>query len=212
MNNRELFLNDNSPVSIFTGGAGKGGTYTGLLKFKPYLEKGLSCAVVMRNKKDMFVGGGIFEYAKEIYLEQIANWTQQPTRINMSNGSSIKFVSADDLTGRKFDCLFIDNASQVDEEYSLNYFQRSARVCLWFNTNSTKNRGFIYEQVEPYLHKSCDNHVFDHVKSRLSNSDVKVYHGTCLDNQELLKEYPNYIKTLMSLSKKDRDKLLYGYY
>lgn len=207
MNQRDQFLNDTSAVSIYTGGAGKGGSYTGLLKFKPFVEGGKQCAVVMRNKKDMVVGGGVFDLAKSLF--DYEKYQINPAELLFKNGASIKFLTANELRGKKFDALFVDNASQVDESYNINDFLIAPKV--WFNTNSNKCRGFLFELIKDYL-VDCGDHYEFNKFADVHHSSMMVYHGTFLDNLELLLVNPTYPRTLSSLPSEDRGKLLYGYF
>lgn len=211
MNNRELFLNDTSPICIYTGGAGKGGSHTGLLKLKPYLEQGMSCAVVRSNMKDILVGGGVLSQAEDLFYEIVVSKSKVDKVLHTINGGSLRFLPASSLMGMKFDYVFVDSASQVDEKYSLDYFLRSVNNRIWFNTNSTKNRGFIFDLLEDYLEDCGEYYEFNKFYESPTNQ-IKVIHGTCLDNPELLSLYPNYIKTLASQSKIMKGKLLNGYY
>lgn len=209
MNNREKFLNAEETISIYTGGAGRGSSYTGLLKFKDYLKEKVSCAVIMKNHKDMKVCGGIYETAKELFLNETQSLNHVQTKITFKNGATLEFVSSEHVRGRKFDYVFIDNAAQLDDvelTYALNSFKKKA----WLSVIPDTVKGVLFDMMKDYYTEYEDRFEFnhDHISD---NKYIGVYSGTCLDNPELLEQCPNYIKQLQSLSKIDRDKLLYGH-
>lgn len=212
MNSIQLFLNSVAPVVIYTGGAGKGGSYTGLLKLKQYLLEGHSCAVVMRNKPDLRVHGGVFTTYKEILAEEIHYENNLELFLVMKNGVTLSFLTPEEIVGRKFDYVFVDNASQVDEAYTLDFFFKRSNKQLILNTNSTKDRGFIFNLVKPYLVEHEDYYEFDKEKNGWIYEGVQVIHGTCKDNEDFLKKFPDYSKQLECLSRVDKFKLLYGHY
>lgn len=212
MNSIQLFLNSGASVVIYTGGAGKGGSYTGLLKLKQYLLEGYSCAVVMRNKPDLRTCGGVFTTSKEILSKEIHYENKQELFLVMKNGATLSFLTPEEIMGRKFDYMFVDNASQVDEAYTLDFFFKRSNKQLIMNTNSTKDRGFIFNLVKPYLVEHEDHYKFDKEKNGWIYEGVQVIHGTCADNEDLLKKIPNYSKQLECLSRINKFKLLYGHY
>jgi len=212
MKSIQLFLNSGASVVIYTGGAGKGGSYTGLLKLKKYLLEGNSCAVVMRNKPDLKTYGGVFTTSKEILSKEIHYENKPELFLIMKNGATLSFLTPEELVGRKFDYTFVDNASQVDEAYTLEFFSKRSNKQLIMNTNSTKDRGFIFNLVKPYLVEHEDYYEFDKEKNGCIYDGVQVIHGTCEDNIEILDSYPDYIKNLSNLSRLDSYRLLYGHY
>lgn len=212
MNSVKLFLNSGSPVVVYTGGAGKGGSYTGILKLKEYLLEGYSCAIIMRNKRDLKIGGGLFHISKKILSEDIHYENKLELFLVMKNGATLSFLTPEEIVGRKFDCIFVDNASQVDEAYTLDFFFKKCKKQLIFNTNSTKDRGFIFSLIKPYLIEHDDYYEFDKLKNGFVFEGVQVIHGTCYDNEHLLKEIPSYYKQLECLGRIDKFKLLYGHY
>ena len=171
----------------------------------------MSCAVVRSNMKDILVGGGVLSQAEDLFYEIVVSKSKVDKVLHTINGGSLRFLPASSLMGMKFDYVFVDSASQVDEKYSLDYFLRSVNNRIWFNTNSTKNRGFIFDLLEDYLEDCGEYYEFNKFYESPTNQ-IKVIHGTCLDNPELLSLYPNYIKTLASQSKIMKGKLLNGYY
>ncbi len=212
MNSIQLFLNSGASVVIYTGGAGKGGSYTGLLKLKQYLLEGHSCAVVMRNKPDLKTFGGVFTTSKEILSQEIHYENKLELFLIMKNGATLSFLTPEEITDRKFDYIFVDNASQVDEAYTLDFFFKKSNKQLIMNTNSTKDRGFIFNLVKPYLVEHEDYYEFDKEKNGWIYDGVQVIHGTFKDNTKILDIYPDYPKQLACLSRIDKFKLLYGHY
>lgn len=126
----ENILNSNSRVTQHIGGTRSGKTYailqyliveglqtpqtiTVVRKTIPSLKR-----TVMKDFKDILVSMGIWS-------DENANWTDRQYRLN---NSVVQFISTDDadkLRGIKSDILFIDEASEIDEE---SYFQLSIRT------------------------------------------------------------------------------------
>lgn len=211
MNGRELFLNDTNKISIMIGGAGNGGSYTGLLKLGKFIEQGKRCAVVMRNRKDIHVAGGIYYEAFKMYHDEdmvIVERTEGELGWLFPNGAIVKFAIPEDIILDRFDCMFVDNASQLDEIYQLDYFTSRADY-VWFSSKSSKTRGFIFKQAEPYLVDHGEYYKFVHPETF---KDVTIYHATCHDNKEFILRYPEYVQNLLNLSRKDQWKLYYGYF
>lgn len=206
MNSLDLFLNDDSRVCIYYGGAGKGGTMTGILKLKKYIEQGKSCAVVMRNGKDLAVSGGIIECA----MNEFSGFMILSKRLMVfENKATITFLTSDELDKARFDCMFIDNVNQIDERFTIEYL-KSRCDSLWMNSNSTKTRGFVFETLKPYLTKEAN---FYTPNAKVTKTgEVTCIHGTCSDNKKLLEIMPDYKKQLCTLPKDLRNSLLNGYF
>jgi len=126
----ENIINSSSRVTQHIGGTRSGKTYailqyliveglqtpqtiTVVRKTIPSLKR-----TVMKDFKDILVSMGIWS-------DENANWTDRQYRLN---NSIVQFISTDDadkLRGIKSDILFIDEASEIDEE---SYFQLSIRT------------------------------------------------------------------------------------
>ena len=206
MNSLDLFLNDDSKVCIYYGGAGKGSTMTGILKLRKYIEQGKSCAVVMRNGKDLAVSGGIIECA----MKEFSGVTLLSKRLMVfDNKATITFLTVDELDKTKFDCMFIDNVNQIDETFDIDYLKSRCDV-LWMSSNSTKTRGFVFETLKPYLNKKDNFYIPNSTTIKIGG--VNFIHGTCEDNKNLLQAVPDYKKHLLSLPRDSRNSLLNGYF
>ncbi|MBQ0112860.1 MAG: hypothetical protein KBT03_07010 [Bacteroidales bacterium] len=203
------FLNDSSDFVVLTGGAGKGGSFTGISKFKPFIEKGKTCAVVIRNIKDAKCQGGLISLVRELF----PNATLTSNLVfYFENGASIVVCQPEGIIGKKFNAVFVDNASQVDENYTMQFFKRGKKCKVWFNTESTKCRGFIFEGIKSLLKDVGKYYIFPTFNNGKTVNGVSYYHATAMDNEELLKISPDYLKLLSSLSIQEQYTLLYGYF
>lgn len=202
---RESFLNDLTSPSIFFGGSGKGGTYTGLLKFKHFASESNLLVYCIKNPKDLNTSGGAFRTALEIFEQDIKYYNEVLKVIEFKSGARLLFISVDQLKHYKPRALFVDNATQLDEFYSIDYFTSKAES-VWFNTVSNKCRGFCFNLIEPYLVDKGGYY-------KPINVGVNgVHYGTCEGNKEFLSSYPSYIEALKAQPIKTKNKLLYGYF
>lgn len=191
MTNLDLFKEANGNC-IYLGGAGKGGSYTGLLKLAEHVEQGKKCAVVVRNKK---------------WLHELRANLKEIT----AKDSKVDFLSIDALHGRLYDVLFVDCCNQLDEDYDLDYFKRRAKTVI-INTNSTKCRGSIFNTIKSHLIKHDGYYEFPDNLNGIEVCGFKYFHGTCFDNVRFIKQNPRYVVTLWNLPKDQRNSLLFGHF
>lgn len=207
MSNLESFLSDNSNVCLYTGGAGRGGTYAGILKFSPYLDRGYDCSIVSMNRKSLI--SEIYEYVQEIYPN--ASFCEREMYFVFPKGSKLYLDSPESQKGRELKAVFVDNANQLDEKYPLSYFIRPNRI-VWLNSN-TKCRGFVFDLIKPLLIDCGEYYALPQCNNGCIINGVRVIHGTCLDNPNLIQELdPEYASKLLCLSRPSRHKLFYGHY
>ena len=137
---------------------------------------------VMKDFKDILTGLGI-------YSESLFNASDRTYKFD--NGTTFLFLNTDDpekLRGVKSDILFVDEASEIDEE---SYFQLSIRttgkIILAYNPT-----------VSPY----------HWLRIQVSKEDVGVFNTTYRDNPYLPKEVVKAIEDLEFTNKKKW--LIYG--
>jgi phage terminase large subunit len=137
---------------------------------------------VMKDFKDILLGLGIYDEGR---------FNQSDRIYTFDNGTTISFVNTDDpekLRGFKSDVLFIDEASEVDEE---SYFQLAIRttgkIIMAYNPT-----------VSPY----------HWLRIQVSKEDVDVFNTTYRDNPYLPKEMVKAIEDLEFTNKKKW--LIYG--
>lgn len=214
MNSIDLLLSNKDKICFYVGGAANGGTYTSLLKLKRYIQHGKDCAVVMRNKSSLFNSGCIFSTAEKLMPNFKKIVSDSSVVLMADNGSSLTFLICDDfITQDKFyDVVLLDNASQIDESYSLISFLLKAKDQLIVVSNSTKTRGFVFNNLSDFLLDCGEYYIFNPALSGVSIKGITAIHGTCKDNVEFLKNNETYVKQLSCLPKKDFNILFHGYY
>ena len=203
------FIDDISPLSLYIGGVGKGSSYSGVVKFQKYINEPCSCAVIVGYDFNVLdVQGGIISQINDIFHDSINYELSTINKKVFKSGATLETLKLVDVGDRQFDYVCIDCACQIDDTYSFDYIKSIALKKTWMSAN-TENKGIIFKEVRSLFNDVGEYYEFDETK-RLK--DINVYHGTCLDNEELLKIRPDYIKQLNILPLKLKNTLLYGRY